>query len=139
MNRALVLSFCCAFLTGCGASPNSTSCVPQGFLMDAKPVVLPEQMPDHTLPAPGNQIEFEAAKGATYGPNCVTSMLLHVVPAQWTTSDPTNVSITNTTDSNGTSYGLATCKGTTQANATVTATITDSGFTQSIPIPITCK
>ena len=94
----------------------------------------PGPTPDHTLQPPGNQEKFTAGLGSTYGPYCTSNQLYKATPAQWTTSDPTNVSISSADNATN---GLATCLGAT--TATVTATLTAYGFTESRSAPITCK
>lgn len=97
----------------------------------------PSATPDHTASPPGNQELFLAAEGAGTGPEpCVFDDLSRPVPAQWTTSDPQDVSISSANDATN---GLATCLNTTKAGATVTATLMAYGFTQSMSAPIVCK
>ena len=111
---------------GCGSGTSrSMTCTPVGFLITAGPRV-PSAPPDHTAMPPGNQEFFIAAEGALYGPGCATPQSLAVVPAQWSTSDSQNVTISSANDATN---GLATCLGAT--NATVTATLTADGFTQT--------
>jgi hypothetical protein len=90
--------------------------------------------PDHAAAPPGNQEQFQAGEGGVYGPGCATSQALRLAPAQWTTSDPKDVTISSAND---VANGLATCVGAT--NATVSATLTSDGFTQTLSAPIVCK
>lgn len=94
----------------------------------------PNAAPDHAASPPGNQEQFQAGMGGAYGPGCATSQVLHLTAAQWSTSDAKNVTISSANDATN---GLATCLGTT--SATVSATLTSGGFTQTESTPIVCK
>jgi hypothetical protein len=90
--------------------------------------------PDHAAPPPGNQEQFQAGEGGVYGAGCATSQLLKLTPAQWSTSDPKDVTISSANDATN---GLATCLG--AANASVSATLTSDGFTETKSASIVCK
>lgn len=97
----------------------------------------PSRAPDHNAMPPSNQERFEAGLGPPIGPEpCVFHPLYELVHAQWTASDPQDVSISSADDDTN---GVATCLGTTKAGATVTATLTSDGFTESVSTPIACK
>lgn len=91
-------------------------------------------LPDHSAMPPGNQEHFYAGLGTSYGPGCVSNQLYRQTNAQWSTSDPQNVSISSSDDA---ANGQATCTGATAA--TVTAILTSYGFTESRTANITCK
>lgn len=125
---------CCVALMGCGSNHSGLgACNPDGFLMSVGPAD-PNAAPDHTAVPPGNQEQFQAGIGAVYGPGCATPEVLHLANAQWSTSDAKNVTISSANDATN---GLATCLGATQA--TVSATLTSDGFTQTQSTPIVCK
>jgi hypothetical protein len=133
--RAVIFAGCCAVLLGCGTGGSGVGpCKPVGFLMTVGPASEGNAAPDHTEPPPGNQERFQAGIGGVYGPGCATSQVLHLTPAQWTTSDPKDVTISSAADATN---GLATCVG--AANATVSATLTSDGFTQTKSASIVCK
>ena len=106
--------------------------------MEVRPFDLVVPAPDHTAMPSANQELFVAAEGVEtgVGPSCIFHPLYHTVPAQWTTSDPQNVTISSAQDATN---GLATCLGSTKPDATVSATVTAYGFTQTLSTPIVCK
>jgi len=125
---------CLALLLGCG----SQSCQYTGFAMSVGPQD-PSAAPDHTLAPPGNQQQFLAGVGSEVGQNCSFSHLYKFTNASWTVSDPTDVTISSANDSTN---GLATCVNATPVGgATVTATLSAYGFTetQSSTVNINCK
>ena len=100
-------------LLGCGtAAPNCDS----QLVFAVSPAT---GTADHAAKAPGNQQQFQdvgsyrAAK-----PGCAVPALAVLQQADWTVSDPVNVSISSAKD--GTN-GLATCLGATPGPVTVTA------------------
>ena len=136
MRTFLLLGIVTVLLAGCGGSGSPSICVPTGFAMLVRPAD-PTAAPDHTFKAPGNQEQFEAAEGQLVGPEpCIYHDLYMLVHAQWTTSDPKDISISSADD---TTNGVATCLGTTQDGTTVTATLTADGFTETRSAPIVCK
>lgn len=131
--RSSTLLFCLVLpLAGCAAT-NDAGCTVTGFPFSAS-AADGSATPDHTLAPPGNQQQFYAAAGALTGPNCPTPANIARVHAQWTTSDPSNVSISSLDDATN---GVATCKGATQAS--VTAAYTQGKFTEQSTASITCK
>ena len=133
--RTCLAVLCGGLLTGCGTGVPA-KCVPTGFAMLVLPKD-PNAVPDHTAKSPGNQEAFEAGLGSLVGPEpCIFHDLYQSVPAQWTTSDPQDVSISSASDATN---GVATCLSTTKAGATVTATLTSDGFTETRSVPISCK
>lgn len=136
MKRVIILGIFSAVLTGCGSGANSIQkCTPNGFAMLVRPTD-PLAAPDHNGMPPANQEFFVSAIGSEVGPGCASTNLYKNSPAQWTTSDPKNVVISSADD---TTNGQATCLGPTAVGASVSATLTAYGFTQTLSTPITCK
>jgi hypothetical protein len=115
----LVLWLFGLLITGCGGSTQN-SCTLTANVAPAAATA------DHTLPPPGNQVQFTAQSSAAG--NCP---LAPDTLGTWSTSDTTNTSINQ--------QGVATC-----LNATGTpATISNSGMVRSIkaftPATLTCR
>jgi hypothetical protein len=91
---------------------------------------------DHMAKAPGNQVQFYAYPQTELKGECAVPAILAPAQAQWTVSDSINVQISSARDQTN---GLATCVGATSAPATVTASVTEDGFTKSATATITCK
>ncbi len=131
----VLLALAFAPLAGCGAKASAT-CKPTGFAMTVVPSD-PTSAPNQAAKPPGNQELFIAALGVETGPEpCIFDPLYHPVPAQWTTSDPEDVTISSAQD---VTNGLATCVNATKPDATVSATLTAYGFTQTLNTPVVCK
>lgn len=130
-----LLGLCGAHLVGCGSADTHPACTPTGFHEVVRPADL-SAAPDHELMPPGNQEFYIAGVGSEIGPNCPWTNLYKLTPAQWTTSDPTHVSISSASD---TTNGQVTCLGATAPGATVSATLTAYGFTQTLSSPVNCK
>ena len=127
-------------LLGCGTS-SLPVCTLQGFKMLVRPSdpIYLTHFPDHLAAPPGNQETFIAALGSTFGPGCVSNELYQPVHAMWTTSDPVNTSISSADDATN---GVATClAATAPGGATISATLTSDGFTESVAsqYPLICK
>ncbi len=131
-SAVLGLLGCLPFLGCASATGGTQACTVQGFFFSASPAGA-GGMPDHTAAPPGNQEQFEAGLGSTYGPGCVSNALAHPVPAAWTSSDPANVSISSAADATN---GLATCLG--ASASTVSATLTVDGLTETRSAAIVC-
>jgi hypothetical protein len=113
-----VLLSCGLVMGGCGGAAQN-SCTITANVVPASATA------DHTLAAPGNQVQF-TAQGDAVG-NCP---LAPDTLGTWSTSDPTNVAINQ--------QGLATCLGATSTPAT----IRNSGMIREIkgftPASLTC-
>ena len=70
--------------------------------MEVRPFDPGAPAPDHTAMPSANQELFVAAEGVEtgVGPSCIFHPLYHTVPAQWTTSDPQNVTISSAQECN---------------------------------------
>ena len=91
---------------------------------------------DHTMPAPGNQQQFNATSApSVVSGTCAVPALVSLVRPQWTTSDAIDSSISSANDATN---GLATCMGTTLTPATITATLTSGGVTRTATTTLTC-
>lgn len=89
----------------------------------------------HTAVPPGNTQHFDAFASAGT-PGCVFTQS-NLTTATWTTSDATNVSISNVHDA---TYGTATCNGATTGAATITAKVpAGDGTTVSNTASLTCN
>lgn len=136
LRNALLAGAALGLLAGCGGGAVPATCTFTGFAMIVSPAD-PAAAPDHAASPPENQQRFNAGLGSPTGPEpCIFHPLYQMVPAQWTTSDPENVSISSALDATN---GTATCLGTTRAAATVSATLTEYGFTETVSTPIVCK
>ena len=115
------LVLCCVLLVSCGGSSNT--CV---INSDVTPSTATA---DHSAAAPGNQVQFSVT-GSVKG-NCpLTTDSVGV----WSTSDPTNTTISNQDPTRG----LATCLNGTPAAVTITNTGTIRGQ-GSNPAKLTCN
>ena len=122
---------------GCGGANNSgVHCTPTGFGFTAGAANDAVLQPDHAASPPGNQEQFGAYAGALSGSGCAVPQIVSPVRAVWAVSDSGNVHISSAND---TTNGLATCVGTTNGAATITATYTQYGFTETAATQITCK
>ena len=80
-----------------------------------------------------------AGLGSEVGPGCASTNLYKYTNAQWTTSDTKNTAISSANDATN---GVATCLGpTAPGGATISATLSAYGFTQTLssPDPLVCK
>lgn len=103
--RLLIISLIMA-LAGCGV------CRTVSVNVSPQPAAA-----DHNADPPGNSVAFVAFEGSSGGCANTASNSRNVV---WSVSDTANVTISNTDDS---SYGVATCVGATSGPVTVTATL----------------
>jgi len=114
-----------ATLMGCGASNMSQPCTATAAIVPATASA------DHTLSPPGNQVQFTEQDTLT-PPGCTPPPVQPgaVCAPNWTTSDATDTSVTNT--------GLATCINATPSPATIKQTCSFDG---AVPTPamLTCK
>lgn len=96
---------------GCGGAAN---CGPVGVSVSPNTATA-----DHTAAPPGNQQQFFASNSFPIKQGCaaITAAILNNVT--WSTSDPGDVSISNT---QGSTYGVATCINAVSSPVTITAT-----------------
>lgn len=134
MRSRLLLGALSVLLAGCGAAP--PSCTVVGLNLGVMPAVGQSAVADHMATAPGNQVQFYAYPQEELKGDCAVPAVLGPAPATWTVSDNVNVKISSAKDQTN---GLATCVGATAAPATVTATVTQAGFTASATATISCK
>lgn len=120
----LLLFLLAALWAGCGSSPNNRCVISTATL----PL---NGSADHTLAAPGNQVQFSLQSSTTGSGPCPE------IPdfiGVWSSSDPVNTSISNTAPT----QGLATC-----VNASTTpVTISNSSLARGHSYPsvtLTCK
>ena len=114
---------------GCGGAPD---CGPVGVSVSPNTATA-----DHTAAPPGNQQQFFAFNSFPIKQGCaaITAAILNNVT--WSTSDPGDVSISNT---QGSTYGVATCINAGSSPVTITATQSRQGgsaFTGTASL--TCK
>ncbi|HTE89603.1 MAG TPA: hypothetical protein VK639_11635 [Terriglobales bacterium] len=89
---------------------------------------------DHSAAPPGNSQQFVAVGAVPKGCVPIPAVLIDVT---WSVSDTTNVTISNT---QGQTFGMATCIGTTGGPVTVTATRPAvNGHSLSGTSTLTCK
>jgi hypothetical protein len=89
---------------------------------------------DHSAAPPGNSQQFFAVGAVPKGCVSIPAVLIDVT---WSVSDTTNVTISNT---QGQTFGMATCIGTTGGPVTVTATRPAvNGHSLSGTSTLTCK
>ena len=105
-----------ALLISIGCGGGTQNCV-----MTALSVSPSSANADHAMAAPGNQVQFFA--GPVTKGQCVAGGCVNCWGQTWTVSDPVNVSISN----NATDNGTATCLGSTNGAATITATVPAAG------------
>ena len=122
-------------LQGCGAGVNG-GCTPTAFSFAAGPADLSASPPSHAAKAPGNQQKFNAYAGALSGPGCATPQVMGPVQATWTTSQPAVVQISSAKDATN---GLVTCVGATNGAATLTASYTQDGITETATTSVSCQ
>jgi len=92
---------------------------------------------DHSTAPPGNQQKFVAFNSFPVKQGCpaITAAMLNNVT--WSTSDPSDVSISNT---QGPTYGVATCINAVSGSVTITATQPQQdGGTFTGAASLTCK
>jgi hypothetical protein len=114
---------------GCGGSAD---CGPVGVSVSPNTATA-----DHTAASPHNQQQFFATNNFPIKQGCaaITAAILNKVT--WSTSDPGDVSISNT---QGSTYGVATCISAVSSPVTITATrprLGGSTFTGTASL--TCK
>ena len=116
--------------TGCGA--NAHNCTPGPGTVTITPA---SANADHTLPAPGNQVQFTATESGFALPSgCSQAQLIWA--QKWTDSDPADVTI----DQAGPTNGLATCVNATAGAVTVTGTgYSPGGRSHTGTAQLTCK
>ncbi len=122
-------------LQGCGAGPNG-GCTATTFSFAAAPADLSANPPSHAAKSPGNQQKFNAYAGGLSGPGCATPQVIGPVQATWSTSQPAVVQISNAKDQTN---GLVTCVGATNGAATLSASFTQEGITETATTSVTCQ
>jgi len=127
--RFILLLACCAVLCGCGSNPDCT------FAMSytAAPATA---IANHLSAAPGDQQQFTASIVATPPSGCTVKGYTDRAYAVWTSTDPTDISISNAADNTN---GLATCNGATGGPVTLTATTGSNGQTVTATTQLTCQ
>ena len=118
----LLIFACAAAIISCGSG--TTNCTPTTIVIPASATA------DHTLVAPGNQVQFSTQ--FTGVPGCSYPNL--IVVGTWSTSDSLNTSISN----DSSTRGLATCLNTTPNPVTVSYSGRDSGYGFT-PATLTCR
>lgn len=123
-------------LSGCGTPATQPCTVTLVGLRVGVDQTLGPGMPNHAAAPPGNQAQLVATANYVYsGTSCIISNVQAALPAQWTSSDPKNITI----DSSSTpTNGLATCTGATSGPATITASYTINGAPQTGSTTLTC-
>ncbi len=92
---------------------------------------------DHSVAAPGNQQQFQAAEGTGgTGSDCKIPQVMRLVQPNWTSSAPLDVSVSSAKDSTN---GLAACTGSTSGPVTLTATSTEDTTPKTVSVQLTCK
>jgi hypothetical protein len=125
-------------LSGCGATNPGNGCIEGGTFL-ASPT---SGTANHALAPPGDQVQFmvTSAPYIVSGKDCALPQIVARVYAAWTSSDPTDVTVSSAGDSTN---GLATCVNATPTPVTLTATGTSpfSGFgpLQLQTVSLTCK
>lgn len=132
MKGLLVVLAGCALLSGCAVSPTGNSC-DLGYTMSVSPQ---SATADSTAPVPGNMVQFMATVGPTAPAGCAVPAWLMLARATWTSSDPKDVIIDSST---APTNGLATCVGSTNGAATLTATYTFGTTPLTQTASLTCK
>lgn len=115
----------CASGVGCGPLQMSMSITPGTATVN------------HDATAPGNQQKFSAAEFATAQPGCATPALGVLVIPTWTSSDPLDVQISNSSDPS--TNGTATCVGATSAPVKLTATTGSGANVKTATDFLTCN
>ena len=124
---ALLVFVASAMLVGCGSSTHD--CTPSPLVVTVSPS---SATADHSVAAPGNQAQFTfTSTGGDVPSGC--SVAAVVVPPQWSSSDPTDITFADTTN------GLATCTGATSGAATVSVKVTKNGATGKGTASLTCN
>jgi hypothetical protein len=120
-----VVTLSCALLGSCGLSGgiNPNSCVITAAVTPSSATA------DHSLPPPGNQVQFSTTSTVTGNCPLVSDQL-----GSWATSDPANTTISNQAPT----QGRATCLSATPTPATITYSGTVRGHTFTAAT-LTCK
>jgi len=127
MRRALWLAVaivCCTSLDSCGGgSSGSNTCTITAVVTPSSATA------DHSLPAPGNQVQFSAASTVTGNCPLIADQI-----GSWATSDPANTTVSNQAPT----QGLAACLNATGSAVTISysGTVRGHPFT---PATLTCK
>jgi hypothetical protein len=130
----IISLMCFAVASGCGngGDPDPPSCSPLPALR-----ISPQTATiDHNASPPGNSQRFFAF--AVSSPGCAVP-LVNFTNVSWSVSDNTDVSISNT---QGSTFGTATCVNATPSPVTVTATLpasANSGKAASGTASLTCQ
>ena len=131
--RALVSILACTIaLAGCG----STNCNNLTYTLHVTASTTPAGGPNHAAPSPGNQEQFSATLDPDPNAGCVINYMVPRALATWTVSDTRDISISSAKDDTN---GLATCPHATAQPATVTASYTQNGMTQTASTTMSCK
>ncbi|MEO6922396.1 MAG: hypothetical protein ABI142_01095 [Bryocella sp.] len=128
--RFLLLLVCCGVLCGCGSS---NSVCTYDLTYTASPATATKS---HLSAAPDNQQQFTAQVIATPPTGCTAKGYTARAYAVWTSTDPTNISISNAADATN---GLATCTGATSGPVTLTATTGPSADAVTATTQLTCQ
>jgi hypothetical protein len=97
---------------------------------------------NHVAASPGNQVQFDGytAESIVSGSGCAIPNIVERVNATWTSSDTTNVTVSN---ASGSTNGLATCVGPTAGLVTITGSIAANPSlnqpAQSKTVTLTCQ
>ena len=114
---------------GCGGTAD---CGPVGVSVSPSTATA-----DHTAAPPGNQQQFFATNNFPLKQGCVAITAAILNNVTWSTSDPGDVSISNT---QGSTYGVATCINAVSSPVTITATQPrQGGGTFTGTASLTCK
>lgn len=124
-------------LSGC-AAPAPCVITPDNLIVGFDPAPGPG-LPNHSAAAPGNQAQLQAIAHYTSTGDCshvAVSNLVELLPAQWTSSDPKNITIDSSAPP--ANNGRLTCTGATNGPATITGTYVLNGKLLTGTTTITC-
>ena len=130
MRYLILFAVCSLPLAGC-AAPDCSNPLTSTFSVTPTTATA-----DHVAKPPGNQAQFRPQLKTTYPAGCLLPVVRVIEDAIWTTSDSTNVQIDSTI---GTTNGLATCAGTTDGTATITAKLPSATNALSGSASLTCQ
>jgi hypothetical protein len=127
--------FGCFSVVGCGGSGGGCSTI---MALQVGPAT---GSADHAAAAPGNQFHFESDTAEQIvpgsGSNCAISAIALAVAPTWTSSDPVNVPVTNSTTPQ--IDGTVTCKAATANPVTLTAVFGTGPSAQTKTVQMSCK
>jgi hypothetical protein len=132
MRVLLSIPICTIALAGCG----SANCNNLTYTLHVTQSIMPAGGPNHAVASPGNQEQFSATLDPDPRDGCVINFMVPRVMAAWTVSDPADITISSAKDATN---GLATCLHATKQPATVTASYTQNGMTQTASTTMSCK